>query len=227
VSEPFPESPPQLNTGVRLPPHIFDRESATVRPLPFTWPLGLAFWTVWLWAAVPEMRILREARRAQRVAGPAARDRSLRPLLLGQQFALLTSMLAAALLPAYVIDTNRPALYGVGVAVIALASLLRRHCFRMLGTDFQGAVSVRPNQSVIERGAYRYLRHPSYTAGLLLHLGVALSLTHWVSLLVALIVPPAFFLYRIRTEERALEAGLGESYTAYMARTKRLIPGVW
>ena len=198
-----------------------------MRPLPFTWPIGLAFWTVWLWAAMPEMRILREARRAQRVAAPAAQDRSLRPLLLGQQLALVTSMLAAALLPEYVMATHRPVVYGVGVAVIALASLLRRHCFRMLGTDFRGAVTVRPNQPVIERGAYRYVRHPSYTAGLLLHLGVALALTNWVSLLVALVVPPVFFLHRIRAEERALEAGLGAPYTAYMTRTKRLIPGVW
>ena len=43
------------------------------------------------------------------------------------------------------------------------------------------------------------------------------------------ILLPTFcaFLYRIRVEEQALRNGLGESYIAYMGRTKRLIPFVY
>ena len=208
-------------------PRVLVPESAAVRPLPFIWPLGSAFWVVWVWAFLPEVRIVREAWRAQRARAPSARDPSLGPLLRGQQLALATALLVAFLLPQYAMRTHRVAVYGVGVAVIAVASVLRRHCIRMLGVDFQGAVTIRPGQPVIERGAYRRVRHPSYTAGLLLHVGVALALTHWASLAIALLVPPLLFAYRIRTEERALEAGLGAPYTAYMARTKRLIPGIW
>jgi len=62
---------------------------------------------------------------------------------------------------------------------------------------------------------------------MMLHLGFALSLGNWASVaLVALGLPP-LFVYRIRVEERALAARLGTSYTQYMTRTKRLIPGVW
>ena len=37
----------------------------------------------------------------------------------------------------------------------------------------------------------------------------------------------AVLLYRIRVEERALFAALGEPYAAYAAGRKRLIPFVW
>ena len=198
-----------------------------MRPLPFTWPIGLAFWIVWLWAAWPEVRVLRAARHAQRGLPRAVRDRSLRPLLAGQQLALAGSVIAALTLPAYTILRGRSVVYAAGVLLLALASALRRHCFRMLGADFQGAVTVRPDQPVVERGAYRHLRHPSYTAGILFHLAIALTMTHWVSIGIALVLAPLVFLHRIFTEERALASGLGAAYTSYMARTKRLIPWVW
>jgi protein-S-isoprenylcysteine O-methyltransferase Ste14 len=35
------------------------------------------------------------------------------------------------------------------------------------------------------------------------------------------------FLYRMNIEERALVAGLGENYSAYQRRTKRLLPLVY
>ena len=41
-------------------------------------------------------------------------------------------------------------------------------------------------------------------------------------------VPPLLvFLRRIRIEEAALLAGLGDNYRAYMQRTRRLIPGLY
>lgn len=107
------------------------------------------------------------------------------------------------------------------------ASLFRRHCFRMLGTDFRGDVTVRPDQPIVERGAYRYLRHPSYLAAMLLHFGFGLCFTNWGTLALLMLAIPPLFVYRIRVEERALRAHLGAPYDTYSSRTKRLIPGVW
>ena len=70
-------------------------------------------------------------------------------------------------------------------------------------------------------------RHPSYVAGLLLHAGIALALTNWGSLAIALLGAPPLFVYRIRVEERALLERLGAPYAAYMSRTSRLVYGVW
>jgi protein-S-isoprenylcysteine O-methyltransferase Ste14 len=87
-------------------------------------------------------------------------------------------------------------------------------------------VRVTPDQTLIERGAYRWVRHPSYTAGLLIMTGSGLALGNWVSLLVLVFVTPSIYAYRVVVEERALTAVMGEEYRQYMRRTKRFIPFV-
>lgn len=196
-------------------------------PLPFTWPYALVFWLVFLWAFYPEFRILREANRSLRHAPAGAGDPSYRPLVMGQRIVLFLAIVIALYLPRLTMRSYRPAIFAVGVVIIIAASLLRRHCFRMLGGDFRGAVTVREDQPVIERGAYRYLRHPSYAAALLLHTGFALAFTNWGTLAVIVLGAPPLFIYRIRVEEHALMTRLGEPYVQYMSRTKRLVPGVW
>ena len=113
------------------------------------------------------------------------------------------------------------------LALLVLGSLLRRHCFRMLGDSFTGAVRVQAGQEVIERGAYRYVRHPSYTAGMLMYVGVGLALSNWLSLLVLVLATAIVYGYRVSVEERALVATLGERYVAYVRRTKRFVPFVF
>ena len=196
-------------------------------PIPFTWPLGAPCWLVVVWAYWPEFRILREAGRSQRNADAATRDPSLQPLVLGQRLVLTLAILAAVFIPAVAMRQHRQAIYGAGLVIVIAGSLLRRHCFRMLGEDFRGAVTVRPGQTVIDRGAYRFLRHPSYAAALLMHLGFVLWFTNWGSLLIVLLGAPPLFAYRIRVEERTLVERIGAPYSAYMTRTSRLVPGIW
>jgi protein-S-isoprenylcysteine O-methyltransferase Ste14 len=57
--------------------------------------------------------------------------------------------------------------------------------------------------------------------------GVGLALSNWTSLIVLALVPTAGLLLRIRSEERALLAALGEDYRRYAAARRRLFPGVW
>ena len=56
-------------------------------------------------------------------------------------------------------------------------------------------------------------------------LGPALSI--WASLLVLALVPAAGLLVRIRSEERALLAALGDDYRRFAATRRRLFPGIW
>ena len=197
------------------------------RPLLFVWPIGALFWAVWLWAYRAEFRLVRTARREQHALRADRRDPSLWPLLGGLQITMLTAVAVAFVMPRWAITQYRLAAYLTGVLVFALAGLLRRHCFQMLGADFRGAVTVRPGQPVVERGAYRWVRHPSYAAGLLFLLGLGLALGHWGALLVLTAGGLAAYGYRIRVEERALVAELGAAYADYRGRTKRLIPGIW
>jgi len=87
-------------------------------------------------------------------------------------------------------------------------------------------VAVAPEQTVIETGPYRLIRHPSYTGFLITLLGLGLSSTNWLSLLVLMGCALIGLSYRIHVEERVLKAHLGQRYQEYMRRTKRLIPFV-
>jgi protein-S-isoprenylcysteine O-methyltransferase Ste14 len=125
-----------------------------IHPLPFVWPIGIAFWLAYVWAFLPEVRVIRRA-----WALPAARGSqdagSLRLLMHGVQLAVLAAVVCAFALPRASIQVERVPLYWLGVFLLVVGSLLRRHCFRMLGAHFTGAVQVEPGQPVVESGAYR------------------------------------------------------------------------
>jgi protein-S-isoprenylcysteine O-methyltransferase Ste14 len=80
---------------------------------------------------------------------------------------------------------------------------------------------------VVSDGPYRWVRHPSYVGLLVALAGLGLMLTDWASLAVAVLLPLATLVWRIRVEERALRDGLGAAYGDYAAGRKRLLPGVW
>lgn len=116
------------------------------------------------------------------------------------------------------------AVFVVGVVLLTGGSLLRRHCWRMLGSSFTGDVQARAGQRIVTSGAYAALRHPSYTAGLLMNAGVGLALGSWASTALLLVSSVAVYIYRMGVEERALLNTVGEPYAEFMRTRKRLIP---
>jgi len=145
--------------------------------------------------------------------------------MLGQAAGMLLALNAPLLWPSWALPLPL-VWFWTGIALIISGRLLRRHCQRVLGTSFTGAVIVRSEQAVVTRGAYGYVRHPSYTAGMLLFLGIGLASGNGIGTLAIVIASGATYLYRVRVEERALLGVLGEPYADYMRRTKRFIPGV-
>jgi protein-S-isoprenylcysteine O-methyltransferase Ste14 len=190
--------------------------------LVFTWPYALIFWAVFLWAFAPEYAILR--RRSER---SSSQDAHSKRVIESVQFlgALAAFAAAPALRPAALPHASW--LFWIGVAVIIAGSLLRRHCWKMLGESFTGAVIVKTGQSVVERGAYRYVRHPSYTGGTLLFVGIGIALANWVSIVLLLFSSTAVYAFRVRIEEAALVSVIGSPYREYMTRTKRFVPFVF
>jgi protein-S-isoprenylcysteine O-methyltransferase Ste14 len=190
-----------------------------MRLLVVTWPYAVVYWAVFIWAYVPEFILNRRVRQA-----PGAQDAgSYRFVILVQGVGMLV---AFAIAFACRFGTLRqPRLwFWVGVGGMVAGSLLRRHCFRMLGKSFTAVVAVAPDQAVVERGAYRWVRHPSYTAGVLMLGSQTLALGNWLALAIILCAVAAAYVYRVRVEERALLETLGEPYRAYMRRTKRFVP---
>jgi protein-S-isoprenylcysteine O-methyltransferase len=117
--------------------------------------------------------------------------------------------------------------FRVGLLLMVAGQLLRWWSMATLGRFFTINVAIRSGHRLVESGPYRYVRHPSYSAILLFHLGAALCLGNALSL-VALLVPVAAALgYRIHVEEEVLRTALDSTYLEYMSRTKRLVPGLY
>ncbi len=193
------------------------------RPLPFVWPYWPAFWLVFVWAYAPELRIIRAAKKA--AAGASSPDSgSVRVIELGMQVSsLIAFVLAFRPVLRAPAGLEHPLFFG-GVAVLIAGSLLRRHCWRVLGTSFTGDVRARPDQVVVTTGAYALLRHPSYSGGILMNLGVGLALASWGSTALLVLASLAVYAYRMNVEERVLLATIGEPYREFMRTRRRLIP---
>lgn len=134
---------------------------------------------------------------------------------------ILWKMLPQASLPI------TPALQFVALAIFCCGVLLRWYSIVHLGKYFTVDVAVAVDHKVIDTGPYRYVRHPSYTGALLAFFGLALYTANMASLAVMMTAVLVVFMRRIRIEEQVLQAGLGQPYTAYMRRTKRLIPFIY
>jgi protein-S-isoprenylcysteine O-methyltransferase len=115
----------------------------------------------------------------------------------------------------------------VGLAAMLAGLVLRWWSIIHLGRFFTVDVAIASDHRVVDSGPYRLVRHPSYTGVLLVVAGIGVCFGNLVSLLVVLIPCLAVLMRRMRIEEAALVRGVGDSYRAYMARTKRLIPGVY
>ena len=116
---------------------------------------------------------------------------------------------------------------GAGLALLALGASLRLWSMVTLGRFFTFRVAIQDEHRVIDTGPYRFVRLPSYSGLLVACLGLGIAFANWLSLAVLVVLPLAGILVRIRIEERALTAALGDRYRRYAAGRARLVPGVW
>ena len=129
--------------------------------------------------------------------------------------------------PAAAIAAGRWPLFVVGLVLMSAGIAIRQWAVTLLGRFFTVDVRVHPGQTVVEGGPYRWVRHPSYTGMIMTFVGIGLALGNWAALAVLAVVPTAGLVIRIRFEERALLAGLGEPYGRFAASRPRLFPGLW
>ena len=137
---------------------------------------------------------------------------------------VVVACVLAAIWKAAAITWLRPQVTIAGIVVIVLGAALRWWAIFTLGRYFTFEVATRSTQRVVRSGPYRFVRHPSYTAILIMLLGVGMVLANWASLVLMLVSGLAGLLYRVMVEERALMEALGQPYADYMRQTKRLIP---
>jgi protein-S-isoprenylcysteine O-methyltransferase Ste14 len=140
------------------------------------------------------------------------------------QFVLMAAVVAAAVLPPEWPDEIERELAVAGLALAVAGGVLLLMAGFALGhamTPFS-----RPRaESVVDRGPYRFLRHPMYAGGILFFLGVAL-LGSVPSLLFVGALAVTWALKAV-DEERRLEERFPE-YEQYRERVRdRLAPGLY
>ena len=87
-------------------------------------------------------------------------------------------------------------------------------------------IEVQENQEVVSTGLYGIVRHPMYSATVMMFLSIPIILGSLISFVIFLIYP-IIIAKRIKNEEKVLEQGL-KGYTEYKHKVKhRLIPFIW
>jgi protein-S-isoprenylcysteine O-methyltransferase Ste14 len=145
-----------------------------MKPLAYTSPYCWLFWAVFLYCDGPEFALVWRSRPAQ---GERTDRGSMAFIMLAAWVGSIAAF-AVAPNPRFAITQNRKTWFAIGLAVLWLGRLLRKHCWKMLGQHFTGNVKAFADQPVIDKGAYRWVRHPSYTAGILMYFGTGLALTN-------------------------------------------------
>jgi protein-S-isoprenylcysteine O-methyltransferase Ste14 len=197
------------------PPIFFGNAGASIATV-------VAFWVVfYVWFAA-ELYLGYRSRRLP--SGTVERDNGSKWWLIASVWVTVTAGIwIAERFPDAAIKGGREVVFIIGLVLMIAGLALRWYSISVLGTSFTCNVATHPGQQVVQSGPYRWIRHPSYTGGLLTVLGVLVCCLNWASL-AALIVVAFGYANRIRVEERALAANLGPAYRDYMRRTRRLIP---
>jgi len=109
-------------------------------------------------------------------------------------------------------------------AAIGLAGLgLFAWMFRHLGLNITSTSMPRRNGTLVTTGPYRRVRHPMYTAVLILVIATVLLTANGV-VAVGGVGMFALLVARSRLEEDRLVEKFGDDYRAYQRRTGRIIP---
>jgi protein-S-isoprenylcysteine O-methyltransferase Ste14 len=118
-------------------------------------------------------------------------------------------------------------LFAIGFILVALGLIIRILALITLKKYFTYSVSKIENHKLIETGLYKRIRHPGYLGQIIIFLGISVTLSNWLSVLLMMISVLTGYIYRINTEERFMSDQMGKKYSDYKLRTKRLIPGIY
>jgi len=180
-----------------------------------SWWVFFIFWAV---MARRAKRSVRREKRGERLAYniPTALGMILiatsTPLVWGHENWLTTLILPRGL--PFAVASAVSSLAGVSLAIWSRVTL---------GRDWSVNVTLKEGHELVTAGPYARIRHPIYTAVILLAIGLFLLFeTLGGTLGVALLVLGCWI--KLRQEERLMIGQFPDAYPAYMRHTKRLVP---
>ena len=112
----------------------------------------------------------------------------------------------------------------IGVGLTSLGVLLVAWTNYALDKNFSTTLRVRADHTLVTTGPYHWVRHPMYTAILILLIAVGLLSANWFIGLSALPFIVIIMIWRTRKEEAMLMEKFGDAYRAYQQRTGQFLP---
>ena len=191
-----------------------------MKPFGYGWPM----WTsIAMWCVIEIYWDISKRNTAPETDSESRQSRWMHLLLLSAaQFLIFLPVqgLRQRYLPASALVTATGLILNVAGVVLAIWS---RRC---LGRYWSGKITIKVDHQLIRSGPYRVIRHPIYTAMLILYLGTAVvsgelhALMGWALAIIA-------YLRKIKLEEANLIKAFGEEYRNYCSESRALLPGVF
>ena len=97
---------------------------------------------------------------------------------------------------------------------------------RTLGQQWSLAARVVEGHRLVTEGPYSVVRNPIYTGMMGMLLATGLAVSHWIGLLIGLIVFSVGTAIRVRSEAALLRETFGEEFETYARRVPAVIPYV-
>jgi protein-S-isoprenylcysteine O-methyltransferase Ste14 len=95
---------------------------------------------------------------------------------------------------------------------------------RALGEQWSLAARVVEGHKLVTQGPYSIVRNPIYTGMLGMLLATGLAVSHWIGLLIAIIVFAIGTSIRVRSEEKLLRETFGAEFDEYARTVPAVIP---
>ena len=99
----------------------------------------------------------------------------------------------------------------------------------MVNRFFSSVVRIQSDrgQHLVAGGPYAFVRHPGYSAGILILAASGVALGSWLAAAFLVVISLPFLFYRVINEDRVLQTRL-DGYADYARRVRwRLGPGIW
>jgi protein-S-isoprenylcysteine O-methyltransferase Ste14 len=114
-----------------------------------------------------------------------------------------------------------------GLAIMLFGLLMRVWAARTLGEFYTRTLRVTENQQIVEKGPYKFVRHPGYLGVIMLYTGFGVASGNWIATMAIVVFALIAYTYRIKREEAMLIAAFGDRYRDYMTRTRKIIPHIY
>ena len=148
--------------------------------------------------------------------------------LQGLSYAVVWSLHRPIFSPIFPTSRTVEIVFAVATVTIAFGSVwLVMAAVKALGKEWSLTARVVEGHKLATVGPYRFVRHPIYSGmfGMLLATGLAIS--HWLSLLAAIVVFFVGTIIRVRSEERLLREQFGPEFEVYIQRVPAMLPGLY